>query len=43
MPVSILVDPRGIVRNISRPDDVSAFATETRVLDILRAEPQMAA
>jgi peroxiredoxin len=35
LPVTILVDGDGVVRNLSRPDDVTAFSNESKIMGIL--------
>ncbi len=42
LPVTILIDKQGIVRNVTRPDDVTDFASERRVLAILEGLPAAA-
>jgi peroxiredoxin len=37
MPVCMLVDPGGVLRFLSRPDDLSAFVGETKVLALVEA------
>ena len=39
LPVAILVDPQGIVRHVSRPDDVTAFSSENKLVRILETVP----
>jgi peroxiredoxin len=36
VPVAVLIDPRGIIQSISRPDDLTDFTTESRVLSLLK-------
>jgi len=35
LPVALLIDPRGTLLNITRPDDVTSFTSESRILQIL--------
>jgi peroxiredoxin len=39
MPVTILIDQDGKVRHLSKPDDVTAYTSENRVLSLLQAAP----
>jgi peroxiredoxin len=42
LPVAILVDPEGKVRHVSRPDDVTAFSSENKIVQVLEALPAAA-
>jgi peroxiredoxin len=35
LPVTVLIDPQGVVRNISKPDDVTAYSNEQKIISIL--------
>jgi peroxiredoxin len=37
LPVAVLVDPQGVVRHVSRPDEVTAFANEDRLVAALES------